>query len=60
MKKSFITSGPGNIDALADEQKLEALLESLDKTCLQIIKPNKPTKLIINSADDFQTGIGIR
>ena len=46
-----------DIDALAEEkQELEALVESLDKTCKRYMMENsaEKTKLVTNSANDIQ------
>ena len=50
-----------DIDALAEEeQELEALEESLDKTCTYKMKIcAEKTKLRTNSANDIQTGIKV-
>ena len=52
-----------DIDALAqDEQELEALLESLDKTCIRykmVISAEK-TKLMTNSANGIQSEIKVK
>ena len=51
-----------DIDALAEEQELETLVESLDKTCTKYkmaISAEK-TKLMINSANDIQRDIKVK
>ena len=52
-----------DIDALAEEeQELEALVESLDKTCTRYKMENSAdkTKLMTNSANDIQREIKVK